>query len=541
MLPVLIRHPAAGLAAACLLLLGARTVMATGPLLDLERFKGYVERFNRDDEELYPQAIPNAAAWSFLEANVPRFECPDPDLERTYWFRWWTFRKHLRQTPDGFVITEFLPPVPWAGKHNTISCPAGHHFYEGRWLRNQRPLDDYARFWFRGGGSPRTYSFWAADALWARRQVTGDAGLLLDLLPDLVANFEGWEKSRFDAEIGLYWQDDGQDGMEVSVGGSGYRATLNSYQFGDALAIARIADAAGQPALAARFRAKADAVRSAMFRHLWDPQAGFFKVLPRGPGKSRADVRELHGLTPWYFDLPEPIHAVAWTAFTDPLGFHAPFGLTTTEQRHPGFTLAYTGHECQWNGPSWPYATSVTLTAAARFLHGPATDKLTVRDYYQALLTYARAHRRTLANGKVVPWIDENLNPRTGDWIARTRLESWDNGTWSKEKGGRERGKDYNHSTFCDLVISGLVGLRPRTDDLVEIHPLLPEDAWDYFALEGVPYHGRLLTIVWDRTGARYGRGAGLRVWSEGEQLASVERLQRLEARLPGRAAAVRP
>ena len=25
----------------------------------------------------------------------------------------------------------------------------------------------------------------------------------------------------------------------------------------------------------------------------------------------------------------------------------------------------------------------------------------------------------------------------------------------------RERGKDYNHSTFCDLVTCGLVGVRP--------------------------------------------------------------------------------
>lgn len=48
---------------------------------------------------------------------------------------------------------------------------------------------------------------------------------------------------------------------------------------------------------------------------------------------------------------------------------------------------------------------------------------------------------------------DENLNPFTGDWIARTRLIQ-------RGKKIPERGQDYNHSTFCDLVISGLVGLR---------------------------------------------------------------------------------
>ena len=71
-----------------------------------------------------------------------------------------------------------------------------------------------------------------------------------------------------------------------------------------------------------------------------------------------------------------------------------------------------------------------------------------------------------------MPWIDENLNPATGDWIARTRLKTWKNGTWDAGKGGKERGKDYNHSTYCDLVITGLVGLRPRPDDTVEVNPL---------------------------------------------------------------------
>ena len=40
---------------------------------------------------------------------------------------------------------------------------------------------------------------------------------------------------------------------------------------------------------------------------------------------------------------------------------------------------------------------------------------------------------------------------------------------------------------------------------------------WDYFAVENMPYHGRNLTVVWDRDGSRYGQGAGLRVYVDGE------------------------
>ncbi|MHC4626962.1 MAG: hypothetical protein ACYTDV_08280 [Planctomycetota bacterium] len=90
-------------------------------VLRADRFKHYVDQFNDGDEELYVQHIANDRAWEFLRANIPLFECPDKDIERTYYFRWWTYRKHIKNTPDGFVITEFLPDVPWAGKHNTIS------------------------------------------------------------------------------------------------------------------------------------------------------------------------------------------------------------------------------------------------------------------------------------------------------------------------------------------------------------------------------------------------------------------------------------
>jgi hypothetical protein len=62
---------------------------------------------------------------------------------------------------------------------------------------------------------------------------------------------------------------------------------------------------------------------------------------------------------------------------------------------------------------------------------------------------------------KCIPGLTENLNPFSGEWLARSRLKIWQKGTWSSEKGGVERGKDYNHSTFNDIVISGLVGFRP--------------------------------------------------------------------------------
>ncbi len=509
---------------------GGRAAAPGKWVLKPEAFEHYIDRFNSEDEELYVQHIPNAQAWQFLQTNIPLFECPDKGIERTYYFRWWTYRKHIKSTPDGFVITEFLPPVGWAGKHNTINCAAGHHFYEGRWLHDPQYLNDYATFWFRKGGAVRSYSFWAADALWARFQVNGDKDFLVGLLPDLIRNYEEWEKSRLEPD-GLFWQIDDRDGMEVSIGGTGKRATINSYLYGDAVALAKIATLAGREDVAKKYRERAERIKTLVQSKLWDRDAQFFKTLPRDK-QSLVDVRELHGYTPWYFNLPDMGYEQAWKQLMDPQGFYAPFGPTTAEQRHPKFAVSYRGHECQWNGPSWPYATSVALTALANVLNNYEQNVITKADYLKLLTIYARSHSLAREDGRVVPWIDENLDPRTGAWLSRTRLKSWRNGTWDPGKGGKERGKDYNHSTYCDLVISGLVGLRPRSDDTVEVHPLVPPGTWDWFCLDNVLYHDRLLTILWDRTGDKYGRGQGLRVFADGRQIAQSDSLGRVTGTL---------
>ena len=114
---------------------------------------------------------------------------------------------------------------------------------------------------------------------------------------------------------------------------------------------------------------------------------------------------------------------------------------------------------------------------------------------------YSLQNRQKLADGRTVPWIDEVQDPYTGDWIAYRRWTS--------------RNYAYNHSTFCDLVISGLVGLKVAADGRVTADPFIPDD-WGWFRLANVPVRGRLVSVTYDRDGTHYGRGKGLRIASEG-------------------------
>ena len=498
----------------------------------LSVLSGYVEKFNAGDDELFATHIPNSQAAEFLSANIPRFECPDKQIEEIYYFRWWTYRKHIRLTPDGYIITEFLPDVSWAGKYNAISCPGMHQFNEGRWLHNGQYLRDYANYWLRNGGSVRSYSFPIAHALYNQYMVSGNNAVIIDLFPDLKANFSEWEKEKYDTARGLFWQIDDRDGMEVSIGGSGFRATINSYMAAEAKALAMIAQMTQQPT-AREYAGKYEQLKTNMIKTLWDKDAGFFKVLSRDENALLSDARELHGYTPWCFNLVEGAeYARAWKYLMEPTHFFAHYGPTTAEQNHPGFMVSYEGHECQWNGPSWPFATSVTLTGLANLLNTQKQNHISKNDYFKLLQIYTQCHRLTKDDGTVVPWIDENLNPFTGDWISRTRLKTWRNGTWSASKGGVERGKDYNHSTYCDLIISGLIGIRPQEGNTLVVNPLVPEGEWDYFCLEDVMYHGKKITVLYDKTGAKYNKGKGLMVFVDGVRKASSRNLSQLKCRL---------
>jgi len=219
------------------------------------------------------------------------------------------------------------------------------------------------------------------------------------------------------------------------------------------------------------------------------------------------------GYLPWMFELPEAGkgYETAWAQLTDPRGFRAPYGLTTAERRNPAFRTHGFGN-CEWDGAVWPFATSETLGALADVLRDYPSVPVTKCDYFDAFLTYTHAQH---ADGK--PYVGEYQDEITGDWI---------NG-----KGGRSR--YYNHSTYADLVITGLAGLRPRADDVVEINPLLPAGVWNWFCLDGLPYHGHQLTILWDADGQHYGRGLGLTLLADGHLIAHANQLAPLTGKLP--------
>jgi hypothetical protein len=481
----------------------------------------YVNRFNATDTQDVQNYVPDIKAYDWLTANVPLFECPDSTIEKIYYYRWWTFRKHLKQTDDGFIFTEFITPVKHAGKYNSVSSALGHHIYEGRWLRDTQYIQQYIRFWLQKDKTfkaSRLYSFsgWTEDAVFQLYKVQYDKPFIRSLFNDMDTDYHRWEKDR-QLPSGLFWQYDVKDAMEESISGGrkvkNRRPSINSYMYGNAVAMTHMAGILQRKDMMQQYQAKATQLRALIKDSLWDDTAYFFKT--RLENGLLSDAREAIGFIPWYFNLPadEKKYGRVWNQLTDTIGFWAPWGLTTAERRHPAFRTHGSGHSCEWDGAIWPFATTQTLKGFSNLLNNyhAYPKQLSAATFLDALHTYAWAHQK---NGQ--PYVGEYQDEKTGYWL----------------KGDNERSSFYNHSGFCDLVINDLVGLKPREDNRIEVSSLVPAAKWDWFCLDKVLYHGRLLTILWDKNGTRYHKGKGLRVYADGKEILYSPKLQAVSVAL---------
>ena len=498
---------------------------ATAPaVLSNIPIKAFADRFAADEKAFYaldsePRKAPepdisNQDAAQWMERNIPLFDCPDEDFREIYYFRWWSLRKHIKRTPVGWGMTEFLVPRSYADRYNLIACAIGHHVMETRWLRDTTYMHQILRTWYYGNNGQamakmNKFSSWNPHAIYEAFKVQGDTTFLLSLRPRMEEEYARWKSTNRLAN-GLYWQGDVQDGMEESISGGRKkqyaRPTINSYMTANAKALEKISLLENRQQEAQSYAKDAQEMLQLIEGKLWNPDHQFFETLR---GDTSAQVREAIGYMPWYCNLltNNSKYDIAWQQLKEEKGFSAPYGLTTAERRHPQFRSHGTG-TCEWDGAIWPFATSQTLTGLANFLNSSANDNTDLREvFFRQLNLYAQSqHMR----GK--PYIGEYLDETTGYWLM----------------GDRERSRYYNHSTFADIVITGLVGLRPQADGSIVVNPLVPADNWDYFCLDGIRYHGKMLTIVWDRDGQHYRQGQGLTLMVNGKTVVNRKDIGKL-------------
>jgi len=497
-----------------------------------------------------PTAVQAAEYQKWFDDNIAYFDCPDKWVKKMYYHRWYNIRKNSMWSRVGLLKYHCFSEGRWTSEwfSNVISYGAGHQIRESRWLRDPsywkghlrtfcdtiRPNGIFRNYCSPTGGGNGQYTDWISSTAWDGYCVHPDKKFLRIVAPALRKNVEGW-KNVFDRDndyllvvdshwwTGMEWQPSffyfAKYHTDRRTEADLERVDLTSYNYGNAANLAKIYEVLGEGDLAEHYHNFAEAAKAAVQLKMWDNKTRYFYSL-RWNDDAKSWVKEVIGVYPFYFAMPDRDkgYESAWDHILNPKEFWTKWPVASASRDCPaysqnGWPIGPGGSGCMWNGPTWPHANSLVLTAMARTLRLYGKCSLTRRKLYELFHSYTMA--QYLNQDYTFPWTGEYYNGDTGKWKTNQR--------------------DYNHSTYNDILIEVLLGIVPRPDGVLEIHPLVPEGVWDHFLLDGQYYHGHDITLAWDAPDGKdyYGDNfEGFAVYVDGRRVATLSHIGRITYKL---------
>jgi len=158
----------------------------------------------------------------------------------------------------------------------------------------------------------------------------------------------------------------------------------------------------------------------------------------------------------------------------------------------------------------------------------------------------------------VLPRIRQRLSPENEDWpapapeallhtwqrftnspVTSTDLEIIFNKYFAPHRTNRQNevmpacpGRFQAIRPAINLITTGIVGITPEAETgRLVLHPALPGRNLEFFVLENLNYHGRNLTIIWDRpdeTDYFQDHRSGFDIYLDGKRIQSSPRLERV-------------
>ncbi|HVO24401.1 MAG TPA: hypothetical protein VMW56_12315 [Candidatus Margulisiibacteriota bacterium] len=445
--------------------------------------------------------------------NVPYFDASDGAFKKMWYYRWWVVRFNMAQaeTPDlsGYRFYEGK-----LGFDNVISFAVPVQLKELTYLRDpefglQQAQNSYRNLSPQGAvvdppGSPywgETYSHWIAAALAEFHRVHPiPVETLRGLLPAMARDVRAWvtvydpdhdglpqrAKPRvtgYDLDILSFWY---FSGLKLDLNAKltdMERVDFASFVYANARAVAELARVAHDAAMAAEFDDIAERIRSAALQHLWDDETHFFYP-QRAIDDVRIPIRELHGFFPFTTLLApdEPRYHEALKKFIDPEEFWAAYPPVITSQYYYR----------RW---TWEMDGLTRNIAPHPISMGARTLLQVLKHYHQQII---RPDHFMDLMARYTALMYSGVNPYDPLWRpnAHEYYSKWEPHQVSPRPKPSDISHDF-HSMYCALVVEGVVGLTPRSDDKIELDPAALH--WSHFVLDRLRYHGKDLTILWDQ------------------------------------------
>jgi hypothetical protein len=434
--------------------------------------------------------------------NLPYIDLADDNIEKFVYYRWFIARFNILDAD--IPGNDFQFPVSIEGVlgfNNAIALTVPMFIDETKWFRD--PLYAYGT-WLSAGeqseaaryadnpGEPDnwndSYLQYTTDAAWRAYQVHGGQPAILGNLAHYGASDVRSQLQFHDLagnpnnDPNLLWyccnflNGNDADNPSFAFFNRGNERVESAYVYANAQATADVYDLLDRDDEADEMRRIAGDVQDAVLTRLWDPATQEFR---------HRDL-QTDTLIPW-----------------KEINNYYPFtvGLVPDEDRFTD-SLDRFGDPAQY--PIFPFSTAnqADKAAAQAVGRGGSNNFSQINSTVQFRLA-SSVIRNYGTNGTIdAEWYEQLLHWNAwahfigGDTRWPDSNEFWFNWNPTTQTFGRS---GIHHSQLGSsnwTIIEDVAGLRPRTDDRIELWPI--DVDFDHFAVNNVRYHDVDLTVVWD-------------------------------------------
>jgi len=446
--------------------------------------------------------------------NLPYIDVPKKAIQKAIDYRWWSERfNSLDANIPGYDYQYPVTIEGVLGYNNAIALTQPMHLQDTKWLRSA--YLPYGQLLSVGNSSQSSafldnpgnrsnwnnhYGQYIAEAGLEAFNVIGGGAELADNLAYYFGHDAEGQLEHYGNHIpnrhliayrNNYMTGNDADTISMSAAGTGtWKAHgENAYVWAAADAAAKLYSLTGKTELAATYRTLADNIRSDILSLLWCSKDQKFETYAVSPTSTQhnADQPNLVDLTESnnynYFSV-----GVVPTDSASVAKYKEALRAFSNGTEFPIFPYYTANQEDNKRASGSNNFSNINFTVQARL-------------YESALRTYDKEQKYITDDmlAMMTEWMAWNIYPDGGDVRYPNNSEFYNidgktNDNYYRSWIYHNILGNYNYIFFEDMA-----GIRPRSDDKLELSPI--DFSYDHFMVNNARYHGRNLTVVWDKPG----------------------------------------
>lgn len=436
--------------------------------------------------------------------NIVYLDTPEDNIDKTLFYRWWLLRFNYLDANMPGNTYQFPTAIEGVfGYNNAIDLTVGMFIDDLKYFRD--PIYSYGGWVSTGETSagsrfvdnPGNPAHWGAshtqyisEAAWRSYQLHGGPeGIVENLARYAAGDAQGQLDSYDSNDNGLLetnwnaWTGNDSDAVSFDYFGRTNERAESAYVYSGALVAADAYRLLGQDEKAADMEAVAEKVKDGVLEYLWDPEDKLIKHRDLETGEL-IPWKEINNYYPFSVGL---IPREGDDDYDD--DYIEALRLYADDEQYPIFPF-YTANQAddadRGGGGSNNFSiinSTVTFRMITKVLREYPNEYIDSEWYKKLLYWNAYAHYMNDGDNRLPDanefWAEGSHDPQAIDyrsWIHHTIL-----------------------GTTNFTVIEDVMGLRPRSDNKIELHPIDIE--WPHFMANNIRYRDSDLTIVWDAPG----------------------------------------